>query len=240
MDLKIYREAGRVGFFDVDPHLRVAPTYLWRVFQTAAGEHARRLGVATEMLRENGQTWMLSKMRVVVDRALTIGDEWTVETWPSTKIRGARALRDFALKDTNGDVVARAASLWVIVDLGTRRLLRVPDAILNLQTDPGYVIPELSDRLEAEEGASGGKEFRAEWSDCDQNEHVNNVPFVRWAVDSLPAEVLEKREFCDVEVHYQREVAMGEVVRVSGERIVSIAKGDGTVAALAKFGWREN
>ena len=240
--LKLYREAGRVGFFDVDPHLRLAPTALWRIFQTAAAEHARLLGAATEMLRERGQTWMLAKMRAVIDRPLAIGEAWAVETWPSTQLRGARALRDFVLKDAEGAVVARAASLWVIVDLETRRALRVPDEIVALRHDPGYSIPELSAAMEPDPLLDPEQPiaFRALWSDCDQNQHVNNVPFLRWAIDALPRPELEQGAFSDIEVHYHKEVAVDEVVHVRGRRCLAVAKSDGSLAATVRLELRQN
>lgn len=233
--VRIFHWPGQVSFFDVDPRREMSPVAYWRVLQNAAAGHAAALAAATEDLRRGGQTWMLSRMNLAVDRALLLGEMFTVETWPSTRIKGARAYRDYVLKDAAGRVCARASSLWVIVDLATRRPVRIPEAITALSVDPGYDIPALSDALPAPEGGEA-VEFRACWSDADQNEHANNAALLRWAVDALPLRFLEQRRLSAVEVHYLAEVAIGDLVRVvsAGEGEVSqeVRRGETVVARM--------
>ncbi len=218
MDLRVFRQSGAVGFFEADVKLRMSPVAYWRILQNAAGAHAALLSAATEELRRSGQTWMLSKMRLDVLRHPLLGEEIEVETWPSTKIKGARAFRDFALKDAQGRICAYASSLWVIVDLASRRPVRIPDAIVALCHDPGYLIPAMeSSWLAQPTAATMEQTFRAYWSDADQNEHVNNVTMIRWAVDSLPLEFLEANELVWAEAQYRAEVSIGDQVTVRTE-----------------------
>jgi len=223
----------------------MSPVAYWRVLQNAAAEHAAALSAATEELRKSGQTWMLSKMRVDVDRHPVLGEQLSVETWPSTRIKGARAYRDYVIKDAEGAICARASSLWVIVDLASRRPVRIPDAILALCIDPGYQIPSLEEGwLAPPVGQIDTASFRACWSDADQNEHVNNVTMLRWAVDALPLEFLEQNELAWAEAHYRAEVNIGDevLVQTSVENFVarqSIVKGDSIVASVHS-GWRRS
>jgi medium-chain acyl-[acyl-carrier-protein] hydrolase len=238
---QVFRVESRVSYFDVDPHLRYTATAYWRTLQDAAAGHAFALGVATEQLRRQGQTWMLSRMIVEVDRAPLLGESLIVETWPSTKLRGVRAVRDFAMSTPQGETLARASSLWVIVDLSTRRPLRVPEAIVELRTDPGYAIPSFQDSLSIAAGAP--RSFLAEWSDSDQNEHVNNVSYVRWAIDAHPRNFLEAHELQSIELHYLRELAVGDAVTASCQSngpatAVTLFAPDGAPAASAALQWR--
>jgi acyl-ACP thioesterase len=238
----VFRLPSRAGYFDVDPRLRYTATAYWRTLQNAAAGHAAALGVATEDLRKQGQTWMLSRMIVEVDRPPLLGEELLVETWPSTKLRGVRAVRDFAMKNAAGEILARASSLWVIVDLATRRPLRVPQEIVDLRTDPGYPIPSFQDSL-APVPEKPTRLFQAEWSDADQNEHVNNVSYARWAVDALPKDFLEAHELQSIELHYQRELMVGDSVEAratvaSTTARVSLHAPGGESAACAEMRWR--
>ncbi len=217
MSVSVFRLPTTVGFFDADPTLRLAPTAYWRILQNAAGSHAALLSAATEELRKSGQTWMLSQMRLDVSRHPRLGDAIEVETWPSTRIKGARAYRDYVLKNGTGEILARAASLWVIVDLASRRPVRIPDSLAALTIDPGYEIPSLSPALPAPAPAAPATFFRAVWSDADQNEHVNNVALLRWAVDALPLPFLERSALVSAEIQYRAEVSIGEEVRVLTE-----------------------
>lgn len=243
MEVRVFVERARVSYFDADVKLRLAPVAYWRILQNAAAGHAAALSAATEELRRNGQTWMLSKMRVDVQRAPLLGEELTVETWPSTKIKGARAYRDYVLKDGAGQVCASSSSLWVIVDLASRRPVRIPESISRLSIDPGYAVPGVEEGWLAEPaGEVAESRYRALWSDADQNEHVNNATMVRWAVDSLPLAFLEQHELTSLEAHYRAEVAIGDevVVRtaIDGAAVSqAVMKGD-AVAALVTSRWR--
>src|SRR5436190_10738821 len=186
-DLKTYRLHAELGYFDMDVKLRTSPVAYWKLLQNAAAAHARALSSATEQLREQGQTWMLSKMKLQIDRHLSLGEQLHIETWPSTRLKGVRAYRDYVLKDGDGKICASAASLWVMDDLATRRPLRIPNEIAALRHDPGYTVPQIEEGwLAPPQAQTSAAQFRSEWSDCDQNEHVNNVSILRWAIDALP------------------------------------------------------
>lgn len=245
MQVRVFEDATQVGYFDADVKLRMSPTAYWRVLQNAAAGHAAALSAATEELRRGGQTWMLSKMRLEVHRHPVLGERLTIETWPSTRIKGARAYRDFVLKDADGTICASASSLWVIVDLASRRPVRIPDAIVSLSIDPGYVIPGVQDAwLDPPVAPTASTGFVACWSDADQNEHVNNVTMVRWGVDALPLAFLERHSIRVVEAHYRAEVNIGDAVSVqtewSGLNVrQAIVKGE-TLAAVIDSRWVES
>ena len=250
MEVKIYTQSITVGFFEVDAKLRLSPAAYWRLLQNAAAAHATLLSAATEVLRLAGQTWMLSKMRLDVQRHPRIGDALTIETWPASRSKGPRAYRDFVLKNDAGEICATASSLWVIVDLATRRPQRIPDSILAFRLDPGYEIPQVDDgALPIPDNPQSEATYRALWSDADQNEHVNNVAMLRWAVDSLPLNFLETHVLTQAEVHYRAEVRVGDTVQLltetvdtetSGGRIHQvILDASGSPAALVHSRWSD-
>lgn len=155
---------------------------------------------------------MLSRMALEVETSPALGEELRIETWPSTKLRGVRAVRDFAVLDAEGALVATASSLWVIVDLASRRPQKIPASIAALSTDPGYPVPEFSPELPAVEPPTHLQTFTATAQDVDQNEHVNNVVYARWALAALPEGFGPVRRF---EVHYLAEIALGQDVQLS-------------------------
>ena len=243
MELRVFRQTGQVGFFEADVKLRMSPAAYWRILQNAAGAHAALLSAATEELRRSGQTWMLSKMRVDIHRHVLLGEDILVETWPSTKIKGARAYRDFVLKDAAGQICASASSLWVIVDLSSRKPVRIPESIIALCHDPGYTIPTLEEAtLTRPEAASLEQNYRAYWSDADQNEHVNNVVMIRWAIDALPLSFLETHELASAEALDRAEVSIGDEVllrtETNGLKLKQEIVKQGTLVAVVHSAWR--
>jgi acyl-ACP thioesterase len=223
----------------------MSPAAYWRTLQNAAGSHAALISAASEDLKRSGQAWMLSKMRVQINRHLRLGESFEVETWPSTRLKGARAYRDFVLKDDQGRICASARSIWVIVDLASRRPVRVPEAILNLCHDSDYEIPVVNEAWLGSPGeGSAEHRYRAYWSDADQNEHVNNVTMMRWAVDCLPLDFLEEHELVGAEVHYRAEASIGDEVLVrtemQGLNLKQEILKDEITVALVHSGWRRS
>lgn len=92
-----HREADRRGA------LRLAG---WFDFlQEAAANHAARLGVGLEMLQKNGMIWVLSKLKLEMERSPRIGEKVTVETYPNG-FRRLHAARQFRIVGETGDEIA--------------------------------------------------------------------------------------------------------------------------------------
>jgi len=60
--------------------------------------------------------------------------------------------------------------------------------------------------------------FKAWFEDLDFNRHVNNVAYSRWAVESLPPEVLFSRRPVEIEINYRSEVFYGDTIEVITQR----------------------
>jgi acyl-ACP thioesterase len=111
--------------------------------QEAAGAHARAAGVAAAGSGAP-QVWVLAELRLRVDRYPREGERVTVETWPAARLGGVRGYRDFSLVDAAGRPFGAGASLWLLLDTGSRRPERLPDAVLALRTidRPAVDLPE--------------------------------------------------------------------------------------------------
>jgi medium-chain acyl-[acyl-carrier-protein] hydrolase len=239
-----------VHTYEVDAFGRLAVPALAGFLAEAAGRHADALGVGLDALMATGVTWVLARQRVELLRPIRLHQELEVETWPSGIDRLA-ALRDFLVRDADGQPLARATSQWTVFDLATRRP-RPPQSVLDpgrfrLEDAPRALgfregkLPELL-RWEAE------RRFEVRYADIDQNVHVNNGSYLGWALEALPREVWERSSLLEVEVQYRAEALLGETVlsRLAsagpGEFAHGIAReGDGRELArlLTRWGARE-
>jgi acyl-ACP thioesterase len=93
-----------------------------------------------------------------------------LKTWPSGR-EGRFALREFLLQDETCTLILSASTSWMLLDLETRRPVRVDEQLpdLPLVTEYSY---ELHFR-------------RVRHGDVDLNRHVNNVVYVDWALETL-------------------------------------------------------
>lgn len=105
MEHRIYRENIRVRHREADRNGRLKLLSWFDFLQEAAANHAARLGVGLNALTERGQLWVLSRLKLEIRRSPQIGEELTVETYPS----GVNRLfftREFQVFDKSGEVIA--------------------------------------------------------------------------------------------------------------------------------------
>ncbi|MCO5566591.1 hypothetical protein L7F22_020268 [Adiantum nelumboides] len=151
------------------------------------------------------------------------GDVVEIETWCQSEGR-AGTRRDWILTNVaTGQVIGRATSTWVMMNQDTRRLTRVPDDIRDelmqfFPVRPRYAFPEensssLKKILKLDDPAqhmiSGLMPRR---SDLDMNQHVNNVTYIGWILESVPQEILDTCELHTITVDYRRECQHGDTV----------------------------
>lgn len=209
----VWNESFPVRAYNVTPHGTASPLALCDFMQVAAGNHAAQLGLSMESLLQDGRAWVLAFLRLEVDRYPAWHETLEIETWPSGLDR-LYATREFVLSDKDGDC-ARATSAWLVIDTDRRRPLR-PPAELN-EIDP----PDRSPAIEVERskmeppttGPVHSREFRVRYHDLDLNRHVNNVRYVEWALETLPAEWHDAHALDGLTLEFRAETTADDPVR---------------------------
>ncbi len=212
--LSVWKDTYRIRAYEVDPAGYASIQSLCNYLQESAGNHAHDLGVSVAQLLRNGLTWVLSRLRVEMDTYPGWQDDITVETWPSG-VTGLLANREFLVSAGNGRPIARASSAWLVVDIERKKPVRVPPVIHDLR------IPERDLPLgpppparEAPESYEEEHLFKVRYSDLDMNQHVNNVRYVEWAVESVPSEVMTAGRIVSLDIQYRHETLYGDTVRI--------------------------
>ena len=227
--------------------LRVLP--LANFLQEAAGAHAYSLGFGIDNLKAAGQTWMLAKLDLRVDRLPHEGETLRVRTWPSGLDR-LLALRDIVLETRGGEVLVRSVYAYLVVDLAARRPLRPERALARLAdldvSDLGHSVPYFRFGVEEPgEGARGARFLEtANARHLDDNGHVNNAHLLDWLVDAVPRHARGSGLLSELRVDFLREAFEGdrlELGAASGETgrclaLSDIRRGD-EILARAETLW---
>jgi acyl-ACP thioesterase len=173
--------------------------------QEAASRHAEALGVSIQQLLLENYTWLLSRLKIKIASFPVWQDRITISTWPSGAQR-LFALRDFQLKDKHDQTVAAAVSAWLVLDVEKRRPVRIGPFIEKLRPLEGqHILPDALDKLPGLEFRTHEKKFVVRYRDLDINQHVNNVSFVEWLVESIPKGVLNTSVLAELEINFMAE-----------------------------------
>ena len=209
--------------------------------QETASLHAEALGFSKSNFAAKGAniSWVLTRMRVKMVRYPRWEEKVTVLTYPRG-VRRITAGRDFILR-VGEETLGVATSEWMIIDLATRKIVPVPDFVNSLSNDERE--PALGEdpftrmRWSCRETA-GESIFRARRGDIDLNGHVNNVHYVEWLVETLPAASGPIRDF---EIAFKSETMAGDEVHADAVEVepgvwaAHVAASDGRDHAVARM-----
>jgi len=246
MDL-IYREPFRVRFYEAEPNGRAAVTAICRYLQEAADCHCRSLGLSLSELREVGRMWVIVRLALQLFEFPRVGDSVMVETWPTNRMDGFRAYRDFRLRSGGGTLLGEAASLWLMLDAKTRRPVRMPESVLEGR-HPLFVTPEPVEALALVEpqAVTSEQQVRVRWRDLDVNGHANNVCYVEWALETIPPAIRQLFQLGGLDIQFRNEVLMDQEVICVSEQTGTperpsfrhkLTSKHGLVLAVAKTDW---
>ena len=197
---------------DCDLNDKWRPSAILETMQDVAGTHSLLLGCGREELVKKNIVWVLSRSELHMDRYPVSGEKITVHTFP-TPTRICFFPRYYIFTDARGEMVGKAGTLWLLLDLTTRRMLPPGDV--------GKLIPDNKDlsvpmNLPATVGNLQGEEFVSEhhpvYTDLDVNGHVNNTRYADWLCNALGIDMMTEYEPERIILNYNHEVLPGHVV----------------------------
>ena len=198
---------------------------------------------ADPMMSAAGLIFALTRLQIQIDAYPKWGEIVSVETWFQEEGRVSASRHWVIRSPESGEEIGRATSTWVMVDTGSRRLVKMPEPMrLKLEslspTPPRLALPATQARLRIpdlmlaadEPGAppllEGPKQV-ARRADMDMNGHINNVTYLAWALEMVPEDVHKHGHLAQVELDYKSECLAGHTVESLA------APWEGGVAGLA-------
>jgi len=182
--------------------------------QEAASRQAEQCGFSKSNFAAVGEnvSWVLTRFHLRMVRYPRWEEKTVVTTWPCGG-RKIVANRDFEIVAGN-ETIGRATSEWMLIDLGTRKIVPVPQNVYDLANDErpralgaDHAFSKL--RWDCREVGPGAVRMRARRGDIDLNGHVNNVHCIEWLVEALPADA---GKVLDFEIAFKSETMAGDEV----------------------------
>ncbi|XP_021720083.1 oleoyl-acyl carrier protein thioesterase 1, chloroplastic-like [Chenopodium quinoa] len=224
-----YKENFIVRSYEVGINKTATVETIANLLQEVGCNHAQSVGFSTDgfattpTMRKLHLIWVTARMHIEIYRYPAWSDVVEIETWCQAEGKiGTR--RDFILKDyANGEVIGRATSKWVMMNMDTRRLERVTPQIgkeylIYCPKELRLAFPEpnnnsLKKISKLEDPAQYSKQgLVPRRGDLDMNHHVNNVTYIGWTLESTPEELVDTHELRSITLDYRRECQRNDVV----------------------------
>ena len=232
----MYSFNSKVRYSEVGEDKKLSLNGIINYFQDCSTFQSEELKVGVGVLEKLHRVWVLSSWQIVVDRYPFYCEKVTIGTRPY-EMKGFLGYRNFAMLDAEGKYLARANSLWSLLDTQTGRPTMIPEEMtardglgekLEMEYAPRKIaIPPCGVEKEA---------VVVKKHHLDTNHHVNNQQFVSIAMDCLPEDYAVRQ----VRAEYRRQAFLNDVLipRVTDEEdrtVVVLGDAEGKPCMVAEF-----
>lgn len=232
----MYTFESRVRFSEVDATEKLTLPGVVNYFQDCTTFQSEELGRGIEALKAIGKGWILSSWQIEVNRYPKICEKLKIDTWATT-FDGIYGNRNFRLRTENDEVLARANSIWVYMDLVKGRPLRPDqDVISAYEIDPPLDMEPVSRKIALPKELEEREAFPVLRHQIDVNNHVNNCQYIQMALEVLPECGRAKK----IRVEYKKSAVFGDMicpkVAIEADRkVVELCGTDGSVFAVVEM-----
>ena len=204
----IFRQTHTVDALATDRFGKLKPSMLLYYLQEAAGAHFATLEDKTAPIAGKRLFWAVTRHRLVISRLPRLGEKITVETWPmpTTRVAYPRAV---AFYDENGRELARAISLWVLMDMESRAMVLPGKSGVTVNGILRGCEPEVPKSLMPKE-LPNSVTHTVTYSLLDKNGHMNNTRYLDWVSDLLPAAFHQSHCPAEIVLCYLSEALEGQ------------------------------
>lgn len=209
MQSNFYCRSYEVHYYEINALLEATPLTIFAYLEETATCHSETAGMGVEKVSKAGKGWVVYRYNLQMQRYPRWQDKVTVATWVE-RFKRCFAYRNFHIYDEHNNLLGRAASQWVFLDLSSKKPLRIPSRLADAYTVlPRAAIPEAFQQLPGVTEPLAGREFTVSAIDIDLNNHANNKRYIHWLLATLPLEIHQNYFPAQIEIIYKKDALYG-------------------------------
>ena len=229
-----YRKQLTVTSSECDRFQRLRLSALFSVLQEVSITDVELTGLTRAKTLDRGFLWVISRMKLEMNRPISYGETITVSTSPGERMHMVFP-RYYTITDAEGEVVLRGSALWTLINVNTREAINPEKENIEI---PGI---EEEDRIDLPMGLkkissdNPASIRQALYSHIDLNGHMNNTRYLDWIDDLFDMHFHEVTAIDQFQINYIQEVEYGDKVELCYEYFQGIYRIDGNVNGRTIF-----
>lgn len=214
-----FEEKYSVRAYEIDVHKRMTAPALLRLMHETAQQQVVQMKLSVWDLEPHHISWVLVRIHFEIVRLPLLGEEIIIKTNPAG-FEKVFTFRDYKVYDLKGNLLAWASSTWLLMNTQTRKLTRIPDFIANMEMpDSKDFLPHPVAKLPQITSPDHQLNFRVNWYDLDFNQHLNNMFYLQWMLESTPVKTLKTNNLREINLIYKQECHHQEMVQSQTQQI---------------------
>ena len=243
----LHREYFTVRTYEIDQRKNISVPALIKLMQETAMQHVFKLKLSVWDLEPQHLAWVLMRKKLCINRYPSLNEKIQIRTHPSG-FEKVFTHRDYRVLDQEDKQIAFASSTWLLINTKTRRMTRIPSAMLayNELLPPSQSwLPRPLSQLPLFENPGIKQFYTVQWHELDFNLHLNNTYYLQWMLETLPDSILFNAQLHEMDLLFRAEchwkdVVISETSRLNEEIFLHrlIRQEDGKELAQGQSKWR--
>lgn len=205
----MYSFKSKVRYSEIDSEGRLTLYAILNYLQDASTFHSEELNLGIVYLSEKKLAWVLSYWQVDVLRYPKLGEEIEIGTFPY-EFKGFLGYRNFVIKDSEGNILVKANSIWTLMDIQKGRPSKPTSEMLSGYTLEPKISMEYLERkiVIPDTEVQTMDKLMIRKHNIDTNQHVNNAQYVLIAMDYLE----DLQRVTRLQAEYKKSALLGNVI----------------------------
>lgn len=238
----IFSKNWKVNFTQCTPNGYLKYTELCNMLQLTGGDHAESGGLSFSDMQVHDQAWVLSRIRVEIDRLPKWGDTVTIKTWIND-LQGSRSVRALEIYLNNEKIIG-STTFWAVFNTRLRRpeIIAFPHEHFFTSFSENRATKENFSKIDISRNTEKVFSRKTVLSDLDIVNHVNNVKYLEWCLDLVDYEAVVRQKIKSFDMNFLKELKYGDTIDInqntgSEETLYTISKEDKICFAL-QLNWK--
>lgn len=237
----MYTFDARIRYSETDSEGKLTLASLLNYFQDASTFHSEDLELGVKYTQERNLAWVLSSWQIVVERYPGLCEDVVVGTHPY-EFKAFTGSRNFAMMTRDGAFIAKANSLWSLLNTDTMKpALPTPEMLEKYVLEEKLEMNYAPRKIIVPEGGVTEEEIVVKQHHIDTNHHVNNGQFICMAMVYLPEHFTIRQMRAEYKMQaFLNDVLCPYIVRVDGGYVVVLRNRDGKPYVIMEFLGKES
>jgi medium-chain acyl-[acyl-carrier-protein] hydrolase len=204
----------KINFLQCYPNGNLKYTELCNILQLTAAKHSEVGGISFSDMQVFNQAWVLSKMRVEINRMPKWKETITVKTWIKS-LENSRSIR--CLEVYLGDEkLVGCETFWAVFNTQLRRpeALALPHEHFEKYENDNATKDSFS-KINIQKDFETIAKRKVVLSDLDIVNHVNNVKYLEWCLDFVDFDVIINSKIKAFEMIFMKELSLYDGIAIS-------------------------
>jgi len=200
-------------YFEMNRFGEALSTTILTLLEETAADHCYSINHSLYDLEKQNIGWVLLSGVMKMERYPKYKEKITIRTWLSSYSL-VKGFRENIIYDEQGKIIGVAKGQWVFFDILRRRPIQIfADIKEKWSFYPEECIQyDIKKKIETIDSGKFTKEFKINRFDVDSNQHVNNIRYLQWMMESIPNEIVDNYYLHTIDGRFIAEAHYGDTI----------------------------